>query len=93
MLGKVQARVVRNLEEGFAIEFIHEQIAETLEDNGYRAVKRRRPKSPIFRVLKAVSALPDAAFARLAPAIAVNAGTFAADRLHAAGFRALIDKI
>jgi hypothetical protein len=32
MLGKVQARVVRNLEEGFALEFIHEQVAETLED-------------------------------------------------------------
>src|ERR1700737_3919514 len=32
MLGKVQARVVRNLEEGFALEFVHEQIAETLED-------------------------------------------------------------
>jgi hypothetical protein len=24
--------VVRNLEEGFALEFIHEQLAETLED-------------------------------------------------------------
>src|SRR5437660_1809713 len=33
MLGKVQARVVRNLEEGFAIEFVHEQHAETLEDS------------------------------------------------------------
>jgi len=33
MLGKIQARVVRNLEEGFAIEFVHEQLAETLEDN------------------------------------------------------------
>jgi len=32
MLGKVQARVVRNLEEGFALEFIHEQMIETLED-------------------------------------------------------------
>jgi hypothetical protein len=32
MLGKVQSRVVRNLEEGFALEFIHEQIAETLEE-------------------------------------------------------------
>ena len=32
MLGKVQSRVVRNLEEGFALEFVHEQIAETLED-------------------------------------------------------------
>jgi hypothetical protein len=29
----VQARVVRNLEDGVALEFIHEQIAETLEDN------------------------------------------------------------
>lgn len=32
MLGKVQARVVRNLEEGFAIEFTHEQLAEALEE-------------------------------------------------------------
>ena len=32
MLGKVQSRVVRNLEEGFALEFVHEQNAETLED-------------------------------------------------------------
>ncbi len=33
MLGKVQARVVRNLEEGFALEFVHEQMAEALEDS------------------------------------------------------------
>jgi hypothetical protein len=33
MLGKVQSRVVRNLEDGFAIEFIHAQLAETLEDS------------------------------------------------------------
>src|SRR6201996_1803767 len=33
MLGRVAARVIRNLEEGFAIEFVHEQLAETLEDN------------------------------------------------------------
>jgi hypothetical protein len=33
LLGKVQARVVRNLEEGFAIEFVHEQLPETLEDS------------------------------------------------------------
>ncbi len=32
-LGKIQARVVRNLEEGFALEFVHEQHAETLEDS------------------------------------------------------------
>jgi hypothetical protein len=32
-LGRVNARVVRNLEEGFAIEFIHEQPAETLEES------------------------------------------------------------
>ena len=32
MLGKVQARVVRTLEEGFALEFVREQVAETLED-------------------------------------------------------------
>src|ERR1700686_3775445 len=33
LLGKVQARVVRNLEEGFALEFVHEQLPETLEDS------------------------------------------------------------
>jgi len=33
MLGRIQARVVRNLEDGFAIEFVHEQAVETLEDN------------------------------------------------------------
>lgn len=32
-LGKVLARVVRSLEEGFALEFIHEQHADTLEDD------------------------------------------------------------
>ncbi len=32
-LGKVQCRVVRNLDEGFALEFLHEQLAETLEDS------------------------------------------------------------
>ena len=32
LLGKVQSRVVRNLEEGFALEFVHEQLAETVED-------------------------------------------------------------
>jgi hypothetical protein len=29
----VQARVVRNIENGFAIEFVHEQMVETLEEN------------------------------------------------------------
>ena len=33
MLGRVQSRVVRNLEEGFAIEFVHEQSLDTLEDS------------------------------------------------------------
>jgi len=33
LLGRVQARVVRKLEEGFALEFVHSQLAETLEDN------------------------------------------------------------
>jgi c-di-GMP-binding flagellar brake protein YcgR len=33
LLGEVQARVVRNLEEGFALEFVHEQLPETLEDS------------------------------------------------------------
>lgn len=32
-LGRVQARVVRNLEEGFALEFVHEQDPDSLEDN------------------------------------------------------------
>lgn len=32
MLGVVQTRVVRNLEEGFAIEFVHAQNADTLEE-------------------------------------------------------------
>jgi c-di-GMP-binding flagellar brake protein YcgR len=32
-LGRVQARVVRHLDDGFALEFIHEQLAETLEDS------------------------------------------------------------
>jgi PilZ domain len=33
MLGKVQSRVVRDLEEGFALEFLHEQNSETIEDS------------------------------------------------------------
>ena len=32
MLGKVQACIARHLEEGFALEFVQEQIADTLED-------------------------------------------------------------
>ena len=32
-LGRVHARVVRHLEEGFAIEFVHAQLPETVEDN------------------------------------------------------------
>ncbi len=32
-LGRVQSKVVRHLEEGFAIEFVHAQLPETLEDN------------------------------------------------------------
>ena len=32
-LGRVQSRVVRSLEDGFAIEFQHPQLAETIEDN------------------------------------------------------------
>lgn len=32
-LGRVQGRVVRNLEDGFALEFMHEQPAETLEES------------------------------------------------------------
>ncbi|MBC7576423.1 PilZ domain-containing protein [Tardiphaga sp.] len=33
MLGRVRSRVVRHLEEGFALEFVHEQPADTLEDS------------------------------------------------------------
>jgi len=33
LLGRVQGRVVRNLEDGFAIEFVHEQPIETLEES------------------------------------------------------------
>lgn len=32
-LGRVRARVVRHLDEGCALEFLHEQPIETLEDN------------------------------------------------------------
>ena len=32
-LGRVQARVVRHLEDGFAIEFVHAQLPEAIEDN------------------------------------------------------------
>lgn len=32
-LGRVQARVVRHLEEGFAVEFVHAQLPETVEDS------------------------------------------------------------
>ena len=33
LLGRVQGRVVRNLEDGFALEFMHEQPVETLEES------------------------------------------------------------
>jgi hypothetical protein len=33
MLGTVQGQVIRHLEEGFAIEFAHAQLAETVEDS------------------------------------------------------------
>jgi c-di-GMP-binding flagellar brake protein YcgR len=33
MLGRVAARVVRNLEDGFAIEFVYPQRADTLEES------------------------------------------------------------
>lgn len=33
LLGRVHARVVRHIEDGFALEFIHEQLEETLEDS------------------------------------------------------------
>jgi hypothetical protein len=43
MLGRVQSRVVRNLEEGFALEFIHEQAADTLEEKRHGAIGRFTP--------------------------------------------------
>jgi c-di-GMP-binding flagellar brake protein YcgR len=33
LLGQVQGRVVRNLEDGFALEFLHSQPIETLEES------------------------------------------------------------
>lgn len=33
MLGRVQCRVIRNLDDGFAVEFMHEQPIETLEES------------------------------------------------------------
>ena len=33
MLGSVQAHVVRHIEDGFALEFAHPQLAETVEDS------------------------------------------------------------
>jgi len=48
MLGKVQARVVRNLEEGFALEFVHEQLAETLEEALPRGKAPRSCNSAFF---------------------------------------------
>ena len=33
MLGRIPSRVVRHLEDGFALEFAHEQSPETLEDS------------------------------------------------------------
>ena len=33
MLGRVKGRVIRTLDEGFAIEFVHTQLAETLEES------------------------------------------------------------
>ena len=33
LLGRVQGRVVRNLEDGFALEFLHKQPIETLEES------------------------------------------------------------
>jgi hypothetical protein len=33
MLGRVAARVIRNLEGGFALEFVHPQLADTLEES------------------------------------------------------------
>jgi hypothetical protein len=33
LLGRVQGRVVRNIEDGFALEFLHSQPIETLEES------------------------------------------------------------
>ena len=32
-LGRVQGRVVRHIDDGFALEFLHEQLPDTLEDS------------------------------------------------------------
>ena len=45
MLGKVQARVVRNLEEGFALEFVHPAARRDARRQRYRAVNRRAQAS------------------------------------------------
>jgi c-di-GMP-binding flagellar brake protein YcgR len=33
LLGRVASRIVRHLDDGFALEFVHEQLEETLEDS------------------------------------------------------------
>ena len=79
MLGKVQSRVVRNLEEGFALEFVHEQSRRDARRSGYRAVKRQPPKIPDFQPQKAVSALHGCRLCRVwRPPNAVNAAGFCA---------------
>ena len=77
LLGKVQSRVVRNLEEGFALEFVHEQTGRDARRQRYRAVKRARAEIPAFsRDLKAVSALRMPPFAVWRGRNAVNAAGF-----------------
>ena len=72
MLGKVQARVVRNLEEGFALEFVHEQIAETLEES-VTCGKAPTRKIPAFPPLKGGIRIPGCRLSLSGAANAVNA--------------------
>jgi len=83
-----------NLEEGFALDFVHEQNHETLEDAVSAPVKRRPPKTPDFEASKGGVRNSDAAFSlsgarrrRLTP------GTFAATCSDAAAPGALMRKI
>ena len=88
--------MVRNLEEGFALEFIHEQL---IRDCSKRALPRGKapsaPKPPYFQPLKAVSATADAAFFVSGAARArLTRRAFARDfRNVRTAFAALIDKI
>ena len=72
-LGKVQRVWCETSKKASRSSSFTSSIAETLEDERYRAVNAPRLRNPAFQALKAVSASPDAAFARLPAAVAVNA--------------------